>query len=297
MKITKILSAVAAVATTAALAVSANATLTVVDQTGVFKSGTGSWMPVVYSDGTFDASEKDVVDYGINCQDIASIEVTFTPAEPDWWEGEVGGAIVLSNKSATDSSHNWVGKEFWGVVDEDLGLETADDTKACVAVKTGDLQYTVTCAADDTNNVVDDYALVQVAFQEWSTGMTDITVLGMNLKDASGNLLLSYDANGNVTYNAADAAETPAAETAEAPAAETAEAADTAEAPADEYETATAEITAPAEDAAATVDAEAPAAATDSSKGSPDTGVEGVAAVAGVAVIAAGAVVLSKKRK
>ena len=32
-------------------------------------------------------------------------------------------------------------------------------------------------------------------------------------------------------------------------------------------------------------------------KGSPDTGVEGVAAVAGVAVVAAGAVVLSKKRK
>lgn len=32
-------------------------------------------------------------------------------------------------------------------------------------------------------------------------------------------------------------------------------------------------------------------------KGSPDTGVEGVAAIAGLAVVAAGAVVLSKKRK
>ena len=32
-------------------------------------------------------------------------------------------------------------------------------------------------------------------------------------------------------------------------------------------------------------------------KGSPDTGVEGIAAVAGVAVVAAGAVLLSKKRK
>lgn len=38
-------------------------------------------------------------------------------------------------------------------------------------------------------------------------------------------------------------------------------------------------------------------AATDASKGSPDTGVEGVAAVAGVAVIAAGAVLMSRKRK
>ena len=32
-------------------------------------------------------------------------------------------------------------------------------------------------------------------------------------------------------------------------------------------------------------------------KGSPDTGVEGVAAVAGLAVVAAGAVVMSRKRK
>ena len=38
-------------------------------------------------------------------------------------------------------------------------------------------------------------------------------------------------------------------------------------------------------------------AATTPSKGSPDTGVEGVAAVAGLAVIAAGAVAISRKRK
>ncbi len=266
MKMTKLLSVATAVAAASALAVSASATLTTVDQTGVFKSGTGSWMPVVYSDGTFDASEKDVVDYGINCQDIASIEVTFTPAEPEWWEGEVGGAVVLSNKSATDSTHNWNGKEFWGVVDEELELATADDTKACVAVKTGDLQYTITCPVDDKNSVVDDYALVQIAFQEWSSGMSEITVLGMNIKDASGNLLLAYDANGNVTYNAA-------------------------------AETAT-EDEAAAEDT--TTDDTAAGTATDTAaetKPSPETGVEGVAAVAGLAVVAAGAVVLSKKRK
>ena len=37
--------------------------------------------------------------------------------------------------------------------------------------------------------------------------------------------------------------------------------------------------------------------ATTPDKGSPDTGVEGIAAVAGVAVLAAGAVLVSKKRK
>ena len=45
----------------------------------------------------------------------------------------------------------------------------------------------------------------------------------------------------------------------------------------------------------AAVDTDAPVAGGD--KASPDTGVEGVAAVAGLAVVAAGAVVLSKKRK
>ena len=67
------------------------------------------------------------------------------------------------------------------------------------------------------------------------------------------------------------------------------------EAPAED----TAAPEAPAEDTAAP---ETPAtgdvdAATDSSKGSPDTGVEDVAVVAGVAIVAAGAVLVSKKRK
>lgn len=71
----------------------------------------------------------------------------------------------------------------------------------------------------------------------------------------------------------------------------------TAEVPA---ETATADA-ATAEDTAAADDTTgdaviAPAPTTDE-KGSPDTGVEGIAAVAGVAVLAAGAIVLSKKRK
>ncbi len=55
---------------------------------------------------------------------------------------------------------------------------------------------------------------------------------------------------------------------------------------------------APAEDT--TVDAPATGdveASTDSSKGSPDTGVEDVAVVAGLAIVAAGAVLVSKKRK
>ena len=53
---------------------------------------------------------------------------------------------------------------------------------------------------------------------------------------------------------------------------------------------------APAEDTAAPEAGDVDAA-TDSSKGSPDTGVEDVAVVAGLAIVAAGAVLVSKKRK
>ena len=95
--------------------------------------------------------------------------------------------------------------------------------------------------------------------------MSDIEVVKTELSDANGNVLATFDALGNVTYGAGAAAdETPAVD----------------------------------DNTAATVDAEAPAATTTTTeKGSPDTGVEGIAAVAGVAVVAAGAVVLSKKRK
>ncbi len=87
----------------------------------------------------------------------------------------------------------------------------------------------------------------------------------------------------------------------EAPAAEdeTADEAPVEEAPAAEDETAapvedTTSDEAPVEEAPAAGDVDA---ATDSSKGSPDTGIADVAAVAGLAIVAGGAVLVSKKRK
>ena len=66
----------------------------------------------------------------------------------------------------------------------------------------------------------------------------------------------------------------------------------------------TAGAAAPAEEAAPVEETAAPApatgdvaAVTDSAKGSPDTGIEDVAVVAGIALVAAGAVVVAKKRK
>ena len=93
--------------------------------------------------------------------------------------------------------------------------------------------------------------------------MSETQVTQADFLDASGNVVISMDGKGNILGGSAAFKDT----------------ADTsADTPAD--------TTSP-------VDTTAPAA----DKGSPDTGVEGVAAVAGAAVLAAGAVVLSRKRK
>ncbi len=285
MKIAKILSAaVAAVAASAAVALSASAELATVDPSvagPALTSGTGMWMIKLYV-------PNEGLDAGIDCTQMGSVSFKIQAAEPEWFEGQTGGAVIVSSGPVVSVDHNWPQKNYWGVNDGDL--VTVDETAALQTVALGDNTYELTCPVDDTNNVLadsyaSDDAYVQVALSEWGSDMSAIKVLSMTVYDKDGNVMVAYDENGNVT----DAA--PAEDTA-APAED--ETAATAEAPAAE----TAEDTAPAEDttAAATADAEAPAA-TDSSKGSPDTGVAGVAAVAGVAVVAAGAVVLSKKRK
>lgn len=343
MKLRKVLSSVVAGSlAVSAMAISSSAALKVVPQDGHFKSGTGSWMPVLYSDGTFDASEKDPTDYGIDCTQIGSIEVTITPDDTSWFEGAFGGAIVLSSKSEGNESHNWNGKEYWGTVDEEAEtpINTVAADKPVVFVKTGDYTYTGTMIVDDSNCVFENPHLVQIAVQEWGQDMSDIVVKSMVVKDKDGNEMISFDENGKASLpllDASAAADDDAAETeapeettaapeeTEAPADDDADAdeddadadadadeddadadeddADADEDDADADDEVPAETTAaPAETTAAPATSQAPAAgnvdaATDSSKGSPDTGVADVAAVAGLAIVAGGAVLVAKKRK
>ena len=269
MKITKILSAVAAAAVaTSAVSATASATLTI--PTGIntgLSTSTGMWMVALYNTGD---DTNAGIDYGIDLTAIKSISVTVTPSDPDWWDGTFGGGIITSCGPAneTPADHNWPSNEYWGVMDEDLGLETLDATKPVQFVKTGDLTYTGTVTLDDNNCIYDVTGLsdgyAQVGIQEWGATMLDMTVTDLTCYDADGNVIISFDGAGYV----------------------------------DSGDTAAADDNTAADDTAATVDAEAPATtAPTTEKGSPDTGVEGIAAVAGVAVVAAGAVVLSKKRK
>lgn len=271
MKITKILSAVAAAAVaTAAVSATASATLTI--PTGIntgLSATTGMWMVALYN-APDESTGNPGVNYGIDLASIASISVTVTPSDPDWWDGTFGGGIITScgPASATPADHNWPSNEFWGVTDEDLGLETLAADKPVQFVKTGDLTYTGTVTLGDNNCIYDvtslDGGYAQVGIQEWGATMLDMTVTDLTCYDAAGNVIISFDGAGYV----------------------------------DSDNAASSDDTAAADDTAATVDSEAPAATTTTTeKGSPDTGVEGIAAVAGVAAVAAGAVLLSKKRK
>ncbi len=284
MKITKILSVAAAAVVASAVAVSASADFRPI--TGgaeyLLADGSGNYGICLFSDGT----NKDGVpamSVDIDLSQVTHVAFTFQVIDDadnrDWWDGMGGGAIVISahsDKTSEDADlynkYNWAtAGQFWGVVDEDLGLETLDTAQTIQAVKVGDYQYKI--EADVINPVangdIGNLSLYRVFMQAWSFTMSDIEVIETELSDSNGNVLATFDAMGNVTYGASAAA--PADDATAAPAD------DTTAAPAD--------------------DATAPAPAATPSKGSPETGVEGVAAVAGLAIVAAGAVVLSKKRK
>ena len=105
---------------------------------------------------------------------------------------------------------------------------------------------------------------MQVGIQEWSSGIAAVTVTKLEVKDASGNVLVSFDEKGVPTIGGASDT-TP----------------DDTKAP---------------DDTQAPDDTTKPTTG-DSTKPNTNTGVESVAVVAGIAVLATGAVIVAKKRK
>jgi hypothetical protein len=266
MKIRKLLSAVAASAVIAStVAVSASAELAVATPTSfALTTGTGMWMMKLYV-------PSEDIDFGLDVANIGSVVFTIQADEPEYFEGQTGGGVVIScgPTSVTPADHNWASKSYWGVVDTDLDIDTHDEGSDLQTVKVGDYTYQLTCPIDDSNCVYSEVTesedgYVQVALQEWGSDMSVISVVSLEVLDTNGSSMIKFDGDGNVISG------------------DTAAAADD-------------DTTAAADDTAS--DTTATTTTTTSDKGSPDTGVEGIAAVAGVAVVAAGAVVLSKKRK
>ena len=297
MKLRKIMAGVVATALAAStLAVAASAAcLTKVEGTeSTLSTGTDIWLLQIYNKGN-EAENKPETKLDIDYSKIAALTFTFQVNEEDkvLWDGTIGGSVVFScngeklgvandpdeAKAALYNKYNWPGCEFWGVLDEEvLGPvgegSTYDDTKPGKVEKVGDYTYAVTnnqlvnpITAGDVSSI-EDMGCMQVGLQEWSSGIAAVTVIKCEVKDASGNVLVSFDEKGVPTIGgASDPADTQAPDDTKAP--------DDSQAPA----------------------TEAPATTGDSTKPNTNTGVESVAVVAGIAVLATGAVIVAKKRK
>ena len=299
MKLRKIMAGVVATALAAStLAVAASAAcLTKVEGTeSTLSTGTGMWLLQLYNKGN-EAEGKPATKLDIDYSKIAALTFTFQVNEEDkeLWDGTIGGSVVFScngeklgvqndedaAKAALYDKYNWPGCEFWGVLDEEvLGPvgegSTYDDTKPGKVEKVGDYTYAVTndqlvnpITAGDVSSI-EDMGCMQVGLQEWSSGIAAVTVIKCEVKDASGNVLVSFDEKGVPTIGGAS--DTTPDDT---------QAPDDTKAPDDSQAPAT----------------EAPATTGDSTKPNTNTGVESVAVVAGIAVLATGAVIVAKKRK
>lgn len=279
MKFSKILSAAAAVAAAGMMTVAASAEiLPVADSVKDpgLSTGTADYGVQVFNVGNPDEN-KPATDYGIDLSKIAKFAVTFTVYEEDkvFWDGQVGGGLIISQNGGSGmpsekeapelwGKYNWPQQQWWGVNDPDLGFEAAAD-KDVQAEKVGDYTYKIT-SKEFPNAIgsgdVADVGCFQIFLKEWSGNITRLEVTSLEVMDASDNVLLTFDKTGKATVGGG-ASTTPSTDN---------------NAGGDSNNGGSGSTTTP------------PA-------NNVDTGVEGVAAVVGVAALAAGAVVLSRKRK
>lgn len=295
MKLRKIMTGIVASSlalSTLAVAASAASLKKVTEADGKsagLSSGNDSWLVQVFNEGN-EAEGKPATKYDIDYSKVTGARFTVTIPEKDadgadgnreFWDGATGGGVVLSInggdiKNGTDAwnTYNWPSKQYWGVTDDALELATdpnkdddASNDKDLSYEKIGDYTYQLTANGFDNpiaNGTAKTIGCMQVALQEWGQSIATIEVVKCEILDAEGNALIAFDGLGNVVDggNSAPATDAPATD-------------------------------APATDAPAT---DAPTTG-DSTKPSTNTGVESVAVVAGVAVLATGAVIVAKKRK
>ena len=270
MKFSKIVSAAAAIAAAGMMTVSANAVLTMSPDPdpGLSSAGGAMWLAQVYNVGNPDEN-KPATDYGIDCSKIAKVSVTVTIPDNDnriFFDGSWGGAMVLSIngediKEGTDmwDKYNWVSNDFWGLPDEDLGfVDNVDATKALTPEKVGDYTYKVTSNVFENPLANGDASKV---------GCVQVAVQDWASSALFDTEIVKFevlDASDNVllTFDQNGKATVGGGSSSSTPAPSTGDS--------------------------------TPAA---SSGNNVDTGVESVAMVVGVAAMAAGAVVLSRKRK
>ena len=265
MKLNKLFAGIAASAVAAsALTASASALIAFppAEESHPGAAVAGNYLVQVYNIGN-EAEGKPATDYGIDVTSIARVEVTFEVAEGesrDWFEGGCGGSVVISSNGSQHTDEEW-NKYNWPS-HEWWGVS---DEALGIETLAADKQCVTEKVADYTYKVAYD-----VPVDERPLAKSECVQIGLQ---EWGDPMNDYKVIDLSIYNDAG----------------------TKLISFDWYGN-------PTLGGAASTTTDAPAAgdvdaATDSSKGSPDTGVEDVAVVAGLAIVAAGAVLVSKKRK
>lgn len=270
MKFSKIASAAAAIAAAGMMTVCASADLVQVkNPEGKLHQGSSKmWLLVPQFDGVREADKgkPEGTIEGLDFSKIAKLSITLTVPEDQRIDffGGIGGQLVLSMnagdiKENSDewNTYNWQSKGFWGVDDEDLGL---------------------TASVDDTNPAtavkIADYTY-KITTPKFDNPLANGTASNVGLiqfayQDSSTDMCLlevvqfeALDENDNVLVTFDSKGNYTLGGGSSTPAPDKTD---------DKTDTST-------------------------PSNNVDTGVEGVAAVVGVAALAAGAVVLSRKRK
>lgn len=280
MKLRKIMTGIVAsslAVSTLAIAASAGCLKKVTEEDGKsagLSSGSDSWLVQVYNEGNPDEG-KPATKYDIDYSKVTGARFTVTVPETDadgmdgnrdFWDGATGGGVVLSInggdiQQGTDAwdTYNWPSKQYWGVTDEALEIATDPNTNDDDASNDKDLSY----------EKVDDYT-----YQLTANGFDNPIANGT--AQTIGCMQIALQEWGSTVANL------------EVVKCEVLDADGNALITFDGLGNVVDGGSAPATDAPTTGD---------STKPSTNTGVESVAVVAGVAVLATGAVIVAKKRK
>ena len=271
MNFKKILASVAA----AAVAVSAMSTAAFAANLTI--NGTFTGVVSATENWLFDLNVEGVMD-GLNVADIYGATIVFTQESVDASATSgVGGAFVFSSKG-----NNW-NQIDWGNAAAGKAITLDVETRSITRMETEPF-FNET----DVSGADGEYAQIGIQCW-WGPASGSIEVESISLLGKDGAVLKTFGASTDTeTTEDTEASEEDSSAPEETTAEET-----TAEETAAPEETTSEETAAPEETTAAAGDTNAP---TTNDKGAADTGVEGVAVVAGLAVIAAGAVIIAKKR-
>lgn len=115
---------------------------------------------------------------------------------------ENGNKIPKIKTHPLIDKYNWVSQDWWGVTDEDLGLDTVAEDKAVVSEKVGEYTYKLTSnefANPLANGDVKNIGCMQLAFQEWGASLVRFEITNVDVMDSEDNVLISFDGSGKAT--------------------------------------------------------------------------------------------------